>query len=127
MKAQGLPLETIVLGALAVLVLVILAAVFIPGVGNMFRSIFGLAPNAYSNCQTTCTGLSNVYSSIETAGTAAENSAYCDDPEPTVDTATDTCFDYVTACTVTLSGGATITITADPAVTEDRTGGVFRC
>jgi hypothetical protein len=109
MKAQGLPLNTIVLGALAVLVLVILAAVFVPGVGNMFRSIFNLAPDAYTNCQTVCTGLSNRYSAASVAGAAGIASSYCVDPDPT-DTLTDTCYDYIQTCTITLTDGSLITL-----------------
>lgn len=109
MKAQGLPLNTIVLGALAVLVLVILAAVFVPGIGSMFASIFGLAPDAYTNCQTTCTGLSGRFSSATIAANAAKNSAYCADPVP-ADDVTETCFDYITHCTVSLTGGDVIKI-----------------
>ena len=77
MKAQGLPLNTIVLGALAVLVLVILAAVFVPGVGGMFRTMFGMSPDAYTTCETYCTAMNNKYSTAGTAISAVGGSAYC--------------------------------------------------
>ncbi len=126
MKAQGLPLNTIVLGALAVLVLVILAAVFVPGIGNMFRSIFGLAPDAYVNCQTYCTGLSNIYSSETTAVAAARGSNFCSDPDPS-NTATTDCGDYITTgCAFSLSGGEIITIKGGSCA-DDATNHVYCC
>ncbi len=43
MKGQGLPINTIVLGALALLVLVLIAAAFIPSVGKFFKGMLGIS------------------------------------------------------------------------------------
>lgn len=48
-KGQGLPLKTIVVGALVLLVLVLISGFFIPGVGRMFTSMMRIGPSAGGN------------------------------------------------------------------------------
>ncbi|MCW1301216.1 MAG: hypothetical protein QXX71_01965 [Candidatus Nanoarchaeia archaeon] len=55
MKAQGLPINTIVLAILALLVLVILAAVFVPGFRSLITSILSPAPTSIEQFTSLCT------------------------------------------------------------------------
>jgi hypothetical protein len=124
MKAQGLPLNTIVLGALAVLVLVILAAAFVPSIRNVFLTMLGYGGDAYSTCESHCTALSGKWSS-NTASSGVCGSSFCQladldadgDTDATGDTAAQTeyCPYYVSSCTLTTTDGVTVTVTADPA------------
>ena len=79
MKAQGLPLNTIVLGALAVLVLVLLAAAFVPSIGNMFKNMFAISGGSGSfaeQCQLACQSMDYKY--VSTSGTGVVTSGqYC--------------------------------------------------
>lgn len=65
MKGQGLPINTIVLAILALLVLVILAAIFVPGFRNLITSMFTPVPseiqNFASSCNEWCKALTNKY------------------------------------------------------------------
>ena len=54
MKGQGLPINTIVLAILALLVLVILAAIFVPGFRNLIASLFGAGVTSVEAAKETC-------------------------------------------------------------------------
>ena len=110
MKAQGLPLNTIVLGALAVLVLVLLAAAFVPGVGSMFSSIFGATPSSESafatNCINYCSILTQIASgqSTSAATSTIRTSDYCLQTLSVEGGGVNYCYDF-TDCEVTASTG----------------------
>jgi hypothetical protein len=109
MRAQGLPLNTIVLGALAVLVLVLLAAAFVPSVGNMFRSLmFAGGTDPVSRCNLACINLDWKYADMDTASAAATGT-YCG-----YDAGSGTC-QTVIACTFRLTNGTSGTIPLDAA------------
>jgi len=65
MKGQGLPINTIVLAILALLVLVILAAIFVPGFRSLLMSMFVPTPGGEqtfaSSCNQWCTDLNNKF------------------------------------------------------------------
>lgn len=54
MKGQGLPINTIVLAVLALLVLVILAAIFVPGFRSLLVGILMPAPGNVDQFRMTC-------------------------------------------------------------------------
>jgi hypothetical protein len=111
MRAQGLPLNTIVLGALAVLVLVLLAAAFVPSVGNMFRSLLFIGGDPVSRCNLACIGLDWKYADTTTALTAAQSS-FCDfDPGDGSEC------DVLITCQLRLTTGAVYQVDDDPADT----------
>jgi hypothetical protein len=66
-KGQGLPLSTIVIAALALLVLILIAAAFIPAVGDALRAMLGIAREAPADetkraafaekCRVSCAGM----------------------------------------------------------------------
>ena len=99
MKAQGLPLNTIVLGALAVLVLVILAAAFVPSIRDVFLNLLGFSTDPYTMCENYCNALQSRYSTAATANSAILSSQFC----------TEGCVSngYKTDCIVTLVDGST--------------------
>jgi len=103
MKAQGLPLNTIVLGALAVLVLVLLAAVFVPGIGNLIPTLD--TGDFVQQCNTKCQGMNLMYSS-STDSSFIENTDFCTmlDADGTTE-----CGDVMT-CTINSIDGHTLTI-----------------
>lgn len=108
MKAQGLPLNTIVLGALAVLVLVLLAAAFVPGVGGFFATLFGLTPtDPVTICNNYCNQLNYQYTTDTSLQAALPNHPFCSDQD--TDTAgIQDCGTYV-QCTPKLSDGTDAT------------------
>ncbi len=75
MKSQGLPINTIVLGGIGVIVLIILAVVFVPAMGDIFGTIGGVSGQGgetfLSDCNLKCMTLSSRYSSISVARSAA--------------------------------------------------------
>ncbi|RLG17716.1 hypothetical protein DRN62_00330 [Nanoarchaeota archaeon] len=107
MKAQGLPLNTIVLGALALLVLVLLAAAFVPSIGNMFRSMLGITGTGnetfIQQCQLACQNLDNKYTQ-STFTTAAQGSSFC-----TSTYGGKHCYHVIT-CTAHTIDGKTVTV-----------------
>lgn len=81
-KGQGLPLKTIVVGALALLVLVLVSGFFIPSVGRMFQRMVGIGQqpgqevsNFRSNCENWCSQLKASYD--DATDSAIQYSAYC--------------------------------------------------
>ena len=110
-KAQGLPLNTIVLGALAVLVLVILAAAFVPSIRDVFTNMLGFSSDPYATCETACGNLQSRYSTQTTAQSAVVSSQFCSEDCPGNG--------YKTDCTVALVNGTT------SVVIDDCTGWTF--
>lgn len=83
-KGQGLPLRTVVVGALVLLVLVLVSGFFIPGVGNMFSSILNIVPSGGQNmtystfrskCQSYCSTVQASFTSATQEGIS--NTQYC--------------------------------------------------
>ncbi len=103
MKAQGLPLNTIVLGALAVLVLVLLAAVFVPGIGNLIPTLD--TGDFVQQCNTKCQGMNLVYSS-STTETFIEGTDFC----TMLDADGTTNCPSVISCTISSIDGFSLTI-----------------
>lgn len=75
-KAQGLPLSFIVIAAIAALILVIVVAFTIGGLGGLFRQILAPAPievdTVRTACQASCDSLTTISSDIAFTG-----SKYC--------------------------------------------------
>jgi hypothetical protein len=112
-KAQGLPLNTIVLGALAVLVLVILAAAFVPSIRDVFMNLLGFSSDPYAMCETACGNLQGRYSTIATAISAIQGSQFCSEGcTPT----------YKSDCTVSLVNGTTSSAISTAALCTTPTG-----
>jgi len=86
-KAQGLPLNVLVLGALAILVLVVLGGAFMVGGGSIFANIArflmphvgGAELNSMrQTCEGYCTNLQGrAYSSPDEAKNSARNNLFC--------------------------------------------------
>ena len=77
-KAQGLPLNLIVIGALALLVLMILGGVLIMGGGSMMQGLTGMAPeeeevaiqSLLNTCQSRCRSADLLINSLPPANKA---------------------------------------------------------
>ncbi len=108
MRAQGLPVNMIVLTALALLVLVVVGAFFISGFGSAAGSV-NIVNATQADCQSTCQSMVSAafnYNSCSTFATgnpqySTENTGYAD-----------LCAAQFGACTVTLSDGSRCTCDA---------------
>jgi hypothetical protein len=81
-KAQGLPLNAIVLGILALLVLVVIGAAWIVGGGNIFRGfsqiIRGQTPGTLTQAQASCQQLcTNIKTGVIATVGDIQRSDYC--------------------------------------------------
>ena len=81
-KAQGLPLNAIVLGILALLVLVVIGAAWIVGGGNIFRGfsqiIRGQTPGTLTQAITSCEQLcTNIRMGVISSPADIQRSEYC--------------------------------------------------
>ncbi len=86
MKGQGLPINTIVLGALALLVLVLIAAAFIPSVGKFFKGMLGISKSveadeatiqAFSqSCDQICEQMDGQYSHDQLSSVVSSSSGW---------------------------------------------------
>ena len=106
-KGQGLPVNMIVLTALALLVLVVVGAFFISGFGQASSSV-NVVNATQADCQNKCQGLTSV----------AFNYNECDTLKTQVGQAAEymtQCSDQFGACTVTLRNGAPCEIKEEPA------------
>ncbi len=100
MKAQGLPVNMIVLVALALLVLVVVGAFFISGFGQASSSI-SIVNKTQADCQSICQGLTTAafnYDDCDALKETQQAMSYMDDPGEGCD------YQYGT-CTVTLRNG----------------------
>jgi hypothetical protein len=77
-RAQGLPLNTIVLAVVALIVLVVVVIAFVPAVGNLFGTMMGTAPTGDADtCQIHCSMLqANLFVEYPIQ---AKNYRYCTD------------------------------------------------
>ena len=116
MKSQGLPINTIVLGGIGVIVLIIIAVVFVPGMGDIFGSIGSVSAQGgeafLSDCNIKCTMISSKYSSISVARSAATG-IFCSHTEDSGNGC-----HYYMECRITLVG------MGDPVKVWKRTDGV---
>ena len=118
MKAQGLPINFIVIAALAILIL-ILAAGFVVAGGSSFSSAVG-PETVKSKCQTYCNTL-NMYTSnnIESSTSVAmwEQKDYCSKSFSVKGMGTGTCGTLETklgtSCYVTFEDGTSCRVTCD--------------
>jgi len=75
-RAQGLPLSFIVIAAIAALILVLVIAFTIGGLGGFFRQIMAPAPEELSTVQTACKAACDSLIAIST-DKQFRDSAYC--------------------------------------------------
>ncbi len=97
-KAQGLPVNMIVLTALALLVLVVVGAFFISGFGSAGASM-QVTNATQAECQAKCQGIVTSAFNYETCNALEGN------PQVEEYIATDGCASQFGACTVTVRGG----------------------
>ena len=81
MKAQGLPITTIVIGALALLVLIGVATMWITGGGNIFQGFSqitgGATPSDVLQAKTSCKSYCNDLKSLNPTYTQTLNHNFC--------------------------------------------------
>ena len=99
-KAQGLPVNMIVLTALALLVLVVVGAFFISGFGSAGASM-QITNATQAECQAKCQGMVASAFNYETCNTLEGN------PQVAGYTAAGGCATQFGVCTVTVRGGIT--------------------
>lgn len=103
MRGQGLPLNTIVIAAIGIIVAIIVAVAFVPGMGDIFGSIGGVSGTGdqafLSECSTRCTNLDYKYSSVSVVDAAARNN-FCNYRD-----ADGRGCQYYMECLIHLSGG----------------------
>jgi len=80
-NAQGLPMNTLVLGALALLVLIVLSAMWVTGGGNIFQGfsniIGGTTPSTLSQAKISCQSYCNDLKTIQPTRTQFNKHKYC--------------------------------------------------
>ena len=97
-RAQGLPVNMIVLTALALLVLVVVGAFFISGFGEATGSI-NVIDATQADCQAKCQGLATAAFNYDSCDSLAGNPQWDGDDGYSLN-----CGDFG-ACTVTIRGG----------------------
>jgi len=134
-KAQGLPMNTLVIGALALLVLIGMSAMWVTGGGNIFQGfsniIGGSSPSTLSQAKISCQSLCNDLKTATPSREQFNKHRYC---TKTFDLSQELGEGYEAmhcygetigeACTFTNNKGLTISIPAD--VGETSKSRVFR-
>ena len=103
-RAQGLPVNMIVLTALALLVLVVVGAFFISGFGEASGSV-NVVDADQADCQSVCQSLAASAFNYNDCALVAGAPQAVDYAETVIDGDDGTCASLFGACTVTISGG----------------------